>query len=89
MQLIRTSMFFPVVLHERLKRVAKQEKKPVTGLVQELVDAGLKTREQPQLENIYAAWKRVCGIATGGENDLSVRIDELLYGENGAWRGDV
>ena len=40
-----------------------------------------------ELDALYAATRRVKGICKTPVSDASETIDELLYGENGAWRG--
>lgn len=40
-----------------------------------------------ELDALYAATRQVKGICKTPVSDASETIDELLYGENGAWRG--
>jgi len=40
-----------------------------------------------ELDALYAATRQVKGICKTPVNDASETIDEVLYGENGAWRG--
>lgn len=40
-----------------------------------------------QLDALYAATRQVKGICKTPVSNASETIDELLYGENGAWRG--
>jgi len=40
-----------------------------------------------QIEATYAALRKSRGIAKDNVSDTSSKINEILYGENGAWRG--
>lgn len=40
-----------------------------------------------ELDALYAAMRSVKGICKSNVKDASTTIDEVLYGENGAWRG--
>jgi hypothetical protein len=59
---------------------------------EELNKAGLPTtsgnaREREfRLDKIYQALEKVRGIGPKGLTDTSTTINEILYGENGAWR---
>lgn len=43
--------------------------------------------EHSKVKNGYAAFKNIKGIGGKDHKDASTTIDELLYSENGAWRG--
>jgi hypothetical protein len=44
-------------------------------------------REQRKTKRMYAALKRVRGIGNPDITDASLTINETLYGENEAWKG--
>ena len=59
----------------RITPVRNEEEPPAEGL------------SPAELEALSAATRRVKGICKTPVSDASETIDELLYGENGAWRG--
>jgi hypothetical protein len=51
--------------------------------------SGLDTPKmsKAQLDVLYAVMRSIEGICKDPIKDASSTIDEVLYGENGAWRG--
>ncbi|MCI0560770.1 MAG: hypothetical protein MN733_19990 [Nitrososphaera sp.] len=85
--MIRTSFYLPDTLHQRLYWASKQVKKSISRLVQELLDESLAVQEKAQRQHMYAELRKLEGIGPKGITDASTTIDEVLYGEQGAWRG--
>lgn len=87
MTTVRASFVLPAALHQRLLIVSKQENKNLSEVVREILDRELAKREARKLDHMYQALKAMDGIGDPGITDASTTIDEVLYGENGAWRG--
>lgn len=84
---IRASIMLPAALHQRLRMVSRQEDKPLSQVVREILDRELARREHERLDGMYRALKALDGAGGAGITDASTTIDEVLYGENGAWKG--
>jgi len=85
--MLRTSLYLPTTLHQRLLVASKQEKKSLSELVKELLDKALAASEEKKLQRMYEGLKALGGFGPKGIRDASTTIDKVLYGENGAWRG--
>ena len=85
--MLRTTFYLSDDLHHRLRSISKQKKKPMSRYASELLERGLKQDEYPDLDRLYKAFEKMKGIAKEGVTDASTTIDEVLYGEEGAWRG--
>lgn len=83
----RTSFILPDTLYQRLMIVAKQDGKSVSALMRELLDKALAKREEKRIKHMYSVLKELDGIGGNEITDASTTIDEVLYGEKGAWRG--
>lgn len=84
---IRASFMLPPILHQRLVIASKQEDKSLSEMVRELLDRELTRREHIQIDRMYEELKAMDGVGEPGVTDASITVDEILYGENGAWRG--
>lgn len=84
---IRASIMLPAALHQRLRIVSKQENKNLSEVVREILDQELAKRERERLDGIYQGIREMTGIGERDITDASTTIDQVLYGENGAWRG--
>lgn len=85
--MLRATFYLPETLQHRLKTASKRQKKSVSKLAQELLDQGLKGDEQLQLKAMYEALNEIKAI--GKDQSAPQSVDEVLYGENGAWRGSM
>lgn len=85
--MIRTSILLPPALHQRLILASKRSQKTVTSLIRDLLDQSLTHQEQTAIEQTYRALERVRGICKEDIEDASTTINDVLYGENGAWKG--
>src|ERR1051326_8559711 len=86
--MLRTSIYLPDALYERLRLASKQEKASVSVLVRDFVDQGLQEKEHTHLKKIYAGLDCLWGTGNPRVTDASTTIDETLYGERGSWRGN-
>ena len=77
----RTSLVLPASLHQRLVLAAQQEKKKISSIVRDMLDAALAEREQAQLATMYQALNTLEGVGEPGVTDASTAIDETLYGD--------
>jgi predicted DNA-binding protein len=84
--MIRTSVFLPATLHQRLLMLSGYEGKSLSDLVRELLDRALVAREQARIARTYKALEKLEGICKDKITDASTTINETLYGEHGAWR---
>jgi predicted DNA-binding protein len=85
--MIRTSILLPPTLHQRLLLASKRSQKTITDLIRDLLDQSLARQEQTSMEQTYQALERVRGICKDNIKDASTTINDVLYGENGAWKG--
>jgi predicted DNA-binding protein len=85
--MIRTSIVLPAPLYQRLSLLAKQDGKKLSELVRDLLDRSIAEQEQRQTARMYQVLKEMDGIVKSNITDASSTIDEVLYGEQGAWRG--
>ncbi len=85
--MMRTSVLLPADLHQSLKLAAKAEKVSPSQLIRKILDKALVVREEARVKNAYKVFEKMEGIAKSNLTDASTTIDEVLYGEKGAWRG--
>jgi hypothetical protein len=85
--MIRTSLLLPEPVHQQVHITAKQEGKNFSEAVRDLITAALKVKQRSQAKRIYAVMRKMEGICTDPITDASATIDEVLYGEHGAWKG--
>jgi hypothetical protein len=83
----RTSLYLPDTLHQRLMIAAKREGEPLSRLVRHLLNQALAKQEAGKLKQMYTTLKELDGIGGAEITDASTTIDEVLYGEHGAWKG--
>lgn len=68
--------------------VAKSKNMSISGVIADLVADGLSTQKQDQVARLYESLDKVKGICKDNLLDASQTIDAVLYGENGAWKGE-
>ena len=76
---VRTQIYLPKQLYQRLKRLAERRKVSQAAIVRDALEAHLK-QELPA-----SAWENdpiwnIVGAFASREGDLSVRHDDYLYG---------
>jgi predicted DNA-binding protein len=84
--MIRTSVFLPATLQQRLLMLSGYEGKSLSDLVRELLDRALVAREQARIAHTYKALEKLEGVRKDKITDASTTVNEILYGEHGAWR---
>ena len=67
--------------------VARQRETSFSRLTARLLDRALSKIERQKLDVIYQVMEQAKGVSQIKRSDASVSIDELLYGEEGVWRG--
>ncbi len=85
--MMRTSVYLPPALLERLRIASRQRRQPVSMVVRNLLDQSLTQDERARREQMYKELRKLDGACKVHVTDASTTIDEALYGENGAWRG--
>ena len=77
---VRTQIYLPKQLYQRLKRLAERRNTSQAAIVREALEQHLK-QQQAAWEN-DPIWK-IVGAFASREGDLSVRHDDYLYGPIG------
>jgi predicted transcriptional regulator len=88
MQTVRTTFTIRPSLLERLKIFTRETNRPMSTVVEEGISTVLKRYEEKRLTKMYQGLSELVGVSNVPITDASSNIDEILYGENGAWRGD-
>jgi hypothetical protein len=81
---MKTASTLPDAIHQ----LAKEKKTRVPKFIRGLLDKALARQEQRQIQRTYEVLKEMRGMGEEGDAEASASIDELLYGEEGAWRGE-
>lgn len=84
---IKTTLTFSPTFWQRLRMVAQAQRRSVSRFVEEELDTLLHQQEQKKLEHLYQALEKWQGTGSPQITDASTTIDETLYGEQGAWKG--
>jgi hypothetical protein len=80
--MIRTQVYLTEEQARDIKLRAKREKKREAEVIGELLSNSLKTVPSDRRESTGESLLRLAAIGGKGPADLSVRIDDYLYGEN-------
>jgi hypothetical protein len=80
--MIRTQVYLTEEQARDIKLRAKREKKREAEVIGELLSNSLKTAPSERRESTGKSLLRLAAIGGKGPADLSVRIDDYLYGEN-------
>jgi predicted DNA-binding protein len=84
--MIRTSIVLPAPLYQRLSLLAKQDGKKLSELVRDLLDRCIAEQEQQKTARMYQVLNEMDGMIKSNVTDASSTVDEVLYGERGAWQ---
>ncbi len=85
----RATISLPTPLYDQLVQYADQADQTLSGFVRDLVANELKRREAAKTQEAYEIMNELQGIITDPAlTNLSEEVDEVLYGEYGAWRGE-
>jgi hypothetical protein len=80
--MIRTQIYLTEEQARDIKLRAKREKKREAEVIEELLSNSLKTVPSERRESTGESLLRLAAIGGKGPADLSVSIDDYLYGEN-------
>ena len=80
--MIRTQVYLTEEQARDIKLRAKREKKREAEVIGELLSNSLKTVPSERRESTGESLLRLASIGGKGPADLSVSIDDYLYGEN-------
>lgn len=85
----RISITLPRSLQQQLVQEAALSGSTVSELVREYLKTQLASSRELERKKSYEAFKKMRGKGgkVEGDPNVSGSIDEILYGENGAWRG--
>lgn len=61
---------------------------PLSQRTKRVLNDPIKTHENERLNRMYQGLFELSGMCDAPITDASSSIDELLYGENGIWRGE-
>lgn len=78
--MIRTQIYIPQNIHNKLTRLAKQRGEPMAEVVRELLEYGLEKKKNVDCTGKTAIENLLKIQATEGPRDLSKHIDYYLYG---------
>lgn len=76
---MRTTLYLPDTLHQRLQLVAQREDTSLSRLVSEILEKSLAKIEQRRTQHTHAVLQELKGIGGKGTPDASTTIDHLLY----------
>ena len=85
---IRTTLTMRPALFERLKQFARDQDTPMSHVVEKGISQLIEQHEQARLDKMYQGLFELSGMIKDPLVDASSTIDEVLYSENGTWRGD-
>jgi len=86
--MMRTSLYLPTSLHQRLLITARKKGHSLSGLIGQLLDDALTREESRNLERLYQAMDRLKGVGNRAIADGSSTIDDVLYGDPDGGRED-
>lgn len=67
---------------------AAEENRTISELLRHILDVALSQDDPLRVRRVYSGLWKIHGKGTPEMTDVSSTIDEILYGENGAWKGD-
>jgi hypothetical protein len=79
--MIRTQVYLTEEQARDIKLRAKREKKHEAEVIRELVSEGLKTSPRTRRESTGESLLRLAAIGGKAPADLSMRVDDYLYGK--------
>jgi hypothetical protein len=86
--MIRTSVLLPPNLYQQLSMRAAEEKSTVSKMVRSILDVALTHDDSARVRRVYSGLWKIHGKGIPDITDVSSTIDETLYGQNGAWKGE-
>jgi hypothetical protein len=80
--MIRKMVYFTEEQARDIELKAKRERRYEAEVIRELISEGLKTSQTKQGESAGVSLLRLAEIGGKGPADLSMRIDDYLYGKD-------
>lgn len=80
--MIKKMVYFTEEQARDIELKAKRERRYEAEVIRELISEGLKTSQTKQGESAGASLLRLAEIGGKGPADLSMRIDDYLYGKD-------
>lgn len=87
MNISRATFTIQPSLLERLRLFAKEHNRSISAVVEEAIQKVISEHEVRRLDRMYEGLKKLDGMGDPSITDASTTIDEVLYGEDGAWKG--
>lgn len=85
---VRTTITLQSELFTQLKFVSLLKRKKISVLIQEALRSALEKEESAQLDAMYHQLGTMVGMIKEPIPRASKSIDEMLYGEDGLWKGE-
>jgi hypothetical protein len=67
--------------------LAQAADKKFSEVVRQLVETALEAEKRTRRKQLVEALKQLDGMVTEDIPDASTTINDVLYGDNGAWKG--
>ena len=78
--MIRTQVYIPETLHNKLTRLAEAKGEPMAKVVRDFLEDGIRKAQQTDDSGITTL-RRIANLKLkGGPRDLSINLDHYLYG---------
>jgi hypothetical protein len=84
---VRTTITIQPSLFERLKLFSREHGKTMSEVIETGVREVIQRQESNRLDQMYRTLRQMDGQGEPGITDASTTIDEILYGDTGAWKG--
>jgi metal-responsive CopG/Arc/MetJ family transcriptional regulator len=84
---MRTTITMPPHLIMQLKLVSQTEGTTLSQVITHAVQQFIQQRQDTRLAHMHRTLRTLSGAGGAGMENISSTIDEALYGERGAWKG--
>jgi len=84
---VKTTLTFSPGFLQKVRTIAQERQWSMSRVIENDLIAFLKEQEQQKLDRMYVALRKFQGGGSPGITDASTTIDETLYGDEGAWKG--
>jgi len=85
--MMRTSLVLPPVLFQQLEHLAHKRGKSFSVFIREALTHYVRVDSKRGLQATYDALWQMEGTVQSDNTNASTTVDDILYGEKGAWRG--
>ena len=83
----RTSITMNSTVLERLRVFAQRHNQTISQVIENVVVEVIDAPTQTQKGERYSALFKLKGVGKSDPKLKNMSVDEILYGDNGAWRG--